>query len=530
MVLVKKPGVIFFNLMQGEYIMSNKHKAVKDKTVEKLISLVQDRCELFHDAQGNTYAKTQGKTNTRENKQEYTKILKIRSAEFNELIRKLNYDTTKKGLNKNMLEEVVETISTIATYEGHTEEVYLRTCQRKGEIIYDLCRDDWSVIRITRSGWEILDKSPVSFVRTGNMKQLPIPTSMPNRDTRRSIYKLLKHINIREEELPLIVGWLLMSMQAGSGAYPVVVANGSAGSGKSTAIRMLRALIDPNQADLLAPPKPDDIKVLSEGNHVLAFDNLSKLSPQLSDAFCRVATGDSQTVRKKYSDNDAFTVTIKKPVAMNGIVDFVSRGDLATRSVKISLHKIEIRKTEDMAWKEFNNDLPEMFAALLDGLSHSLRNIDNIQVDNMTRLADFCRWATAAHTAYGWGESDFMDAYIENVKSSHIDTLDASPFSSAIVELYDDRNGFHNRPMKLLALIEEKYVSDKSRFSAGWVKTSKGVVNQLDNIQTSLEAVGIHYMKYKDRNNKTFVVIGDKNFKGYEKFVDVGEFVEDLDF
>ena len=80
-----------------------------------------------------------------------------------------------------MLEEVVETISTIATYEGHTEEVYLRTCQRKGEIIYDLCSPDWSVIKITRSGWEILNKSPVSFVRTSNMKLLPIPTSMPNR-------------------------------------------------------------------------------------------------------------------------------------------------------------------------------------------------------------------------------------------------------------------------------------------------------------------------------------------------------------
>jgi len=512
--------------------MSNKHKNVQDKTVETLISIIQDKCELFRDKQGNTYAKTQGKTNISENKQEkeFTKVMKIRSPEFGELVRKFHYDTTKKGLKKLALEEVIETISTIATYEGHTEEVYLRTCQREGEIIYDLCRADWSVIKITRDGWKLLDRSPVSFVRTGNMKSLPIPASMPNRDARRGIYKFLKHVNIREDELYLVVGWLLMSMQAGSGAYPLMVANGSAGSGKSTFIRMMRAVIDPNQADLLAPPKPDDIKVLSEGNHVLAFDNLSKLSPQLSDALCRVATGDNQTVRKKYSDNDAFTVSIKKPMAMNGIVDFVTRGDLASRSIKISLQKIETRKTEDMAWKDFNDDLPEIFAALLDGLSHALRNIDNVIVNDMTRLADFCQWATAAHTAYDWEESAFMDAYIENVKLSHVDTLDASPFSSAIVELCDDRGGFHNRPMVLLAKLEETYVSDKSRFSAGWVKTSKGVVNQLDKIQTSLEAIGIHYKKYKDRANKTFVVLGDKDFKGYEKFLNVRELVEDLDF
>ena len=511
--------------------MSKTHKTVKDKTAETLISLVQNRCELFHDAQGNTYAKTQGKTNIRENKQEYTKILKIRSAEFNEFLRKLNYDTTKRGLNKTMLEEVVETISTIATYEGSTEEVSLRVSQKDRVIFYDLCQPNWSVVNITSNGWEVLDKSPVSFVRTSNMKSLPVPMNIPNRETRRGINKLLKHINIRADELPLLVGWMLMAMQSGSGAYPILVINGPAGSGKSTAVRMIRAVIDPNQADLLAQPSPDNIKVLSEGNHVLAFDNISKISPQLSDMLCMVATGGSQTVRKKYSDNDAFTVSIKKTIIMNGIADFVNRGDLASRSVKISLRRIETRKTEDMAQKEFNNDLPEIFSALLDGLSHALRNIDSVQVNDMTRLADFCRWATAAHTAYGWDESDFMDAYTKNVTSSHVDTLDASPFSAAIVELYDDRGGFHGRPLTLLALLEEKeYVSTKSKFSAGWVRTAKGVVNQLENIQTSLEAVGIYYIKYKGRENKTFVVIGDKNFTGYKEFVDVREIVERMDF
>ena len=514
--------------------MSNTHKSAKDRTTEVLISLVQSKCKLFHDAQGNTYVKTQGQTKVKGRTQVITQILKIRSAEFNELLRKLNYDATKKGLNKTALEEVVETISTIATYEGSTENVYLRTCQSKGEIIYDLCSPDWSVVKITKDGWKALDSSPVAFTRTPSMKSLPIPTSMPNRNSRRGINKLLKHINIREDELPLLVGWMLMAMQAGSGAYPVLVLNGPAGAGKSTAVRMVRALIDPNQADLLTSPSPDNIKVLSEGNHILAFDNISKVSPQLSDMLCMVATGSSQTVRKKYSDNDAFTVSLKNPIILNGIADFVNRGDLASRSVKISLHKIETRKTEDMAWKEFNDDLPEMFAALLDGLSHALRNIDSVQVDDMTRLADFCQWATAAHTAYGWEESVFMDAYTKNVKSSHTDTLEASPFSSALIDMLDARRCFHGTPMGLLAMLEGNYVPKKSQFSAGWVKTPKGVVNQLENIQTSLAAVGINYEKYKDRTNKTFVKLGDAKFTGCKEYLghkNIASLVdEDLDF
>ena len=71
-----------------------------------------------------------------------------------------------------MLEEVVETISTIATYEGSTEEVSLRVSQKDRVIFYDLCQPNWSVVNITSNGWEVLDKSPVSFVRTSNMKSL----------------------------------------------------------------------------------------------------------------------------------------------------------------------------------------------------------------------------------------------------------------------------------------------------------------------------------------------------------------------
>ena len=93
----------------------------------------------------------------------------------------------------------------------------------------------------------------------------------------------------------------------------------------------------------------------------------------------------------------------------------------------------------------------------------------------------------------------------------------------------------------MLSTIEERYVSDKSKHSMGWVKTAKGVVNQLETIQTSLEAIGIYYQKYKDRNNKTFVMLGDAKFTGYEEYRgheyisnlvkgDFEELEEDLDF
>ena len=61
--------------------------------------------------------------------------------------------------------------------------------------------------------------------------------------------------------------------------------------------------------------------------------------------------------------------------------------------------------------------------------------------------------------------------------------------------------------------LEDKcYVSEKVIRSQKWPTTSKGVVNQLDRLQESLEMVDIYYEKSKDRTNKTFITL-DKYVK-----------------
>jgi hypothetical protein len=61
-------------------------------------------------------------------------------------------------------------------------------------------------------------------------------------------------------------------------------------------------------------------------------------------------------------------------------------------------------------------------------------------------------------------------------------------------------------------LIGTHYAFHGATSSVAWVKTAKGVIEQLDRNEESLEAVGIYYEKYKDRTNKTFVKIGDLNY------------------
>ena len=470
------------------------------KPVSVLIDFAKTDSVLFCDNQENEYAEI--KLNG------HTEIYRIDSPKYKGWLRKKYYYQNKSAPSKVSLDTAVSTIKAIASFEGGKRDVYLRVAQVDNSMYIDLCNDSWQVIKVDIKGWRVLDKSPVCFTRTGNMRPLPIPVEDGD------ISLLLKHLNIYERDLPLAVGWLLMSLQAGPGAYPVMILNGSAGTGKTTASRMFRELVDPNQVDVLSKPQLQDMRVIGVTNHMLAFDNLSGISPQFSDAICKIATGDHQAVRVLNTTNDEMTISIKKPCLMNGIDEIAKRGDLVSRSIKLPLSKIKTRKTEKKVWDDFYQDAPSIFGALLDGLVESTRSMPHTIIDDMSRMADFCRMATAASGAYGWDKDKFMNVYKENIKDIHVNSLESSTFASGIVNMFEKEERFHGRALELLKRIEDRdYVSEKVTRSQRWPTTAIGVINLLDRLQESLEIVGIYYEKSKDRTNKTFITLTNPGLK-----------------
>jgi len=497
-----------------------RYASEKDKVSTKLINFAKEKYKFFHNDLGEGFVKIQTKT--------HAKFLQVNSQEFSEHLRMVNYRKTGKGLSNNILDMVVTTLNAIAKFDGEKVKTYQRVAQVNEVIFIDLCNEEREVIEITKFGWKLARNPRVFFTRTSEMMTLPIP------ERGGSIDSFLDHINIDKDNLPLLVAWMLMSLQAGKGAYSILSVDGPAGSGKTTACRMIKALTDPNKAPLLSQPKPSDLRVVASGHHVFALDNISRISPEFSDSLCKFATGENIRVRELYTTNSVLTISIKKPVMLNGITESGTRSDLVSRMISLHLNKIETRKTEEDAWAEFNKAAPKLLGSLLDGLVEALKNYRNTQVDDMTRMADMCIWATAAHTAYNWGKDDFMNAYKDNLNSTHSNAIEASPFGEAIMNMYEARGGFHGRPAQLLNLLENKgYVTDKSKNSSSWVRTPRGVIDQLAKLQPSFEALGIHYEKYKDSHNKTFVKIGDKSFIDSEdimKMVEPVETEEDSDF
>jgi hypothetical protein len=179
------------------------------------------------------------------------------------------------------------------------------------------------------------------------------------------------------------------------------------------------------------------------------------------------------------------------------------RGDLISRSVKIELQKLKQSRTESSVWSDFIEDAP----SILGGLSVALSRADHIKIDKLLRMGDFCKWASAASSVYGWNEDQFMTACRANISSSYVDSIEASTFASGVVKMFKSRLEFTGTPLELLSQVEDNFVSEKVKHSHKWVTTAKGVMSKLNRYQDALEVFGIKFIKKRDRINRTMLTI-----------------------
>jgi hypothetical protein len=184
----------------------------------------------------------------------------------------------------------------------------------------------------------------------------------------------------------LVVAWILAALR-NRGPYPVIALSGEQGSAKSTFSGLVRSVLDPNTAPLRALPREErDLFIAANNGHVLAFDNVSGLPHWISDTLCRLATGGGFAVRQLYTDQDEILFEAAKPMILNGIEDFVTRPDLADRSLFLTLNPIpeRDRRTEAELHGLFAAERPRILGVLLDAVVTGLNRLPQ------TRLTSRC--------------------------------------------------------------------------------------------------------------------------------------------
>jgi len=159
---------------------------------------------------------------------------------------------------------------------GPQRRVAVRLDWHDGSIWIDLADGCGNYVQITSRGWRVTRKCPIWFVRCKGMLPLPVPKRNGDLNDLRNLVNLGS-----SENFLLLIGWVLNALRP-NGPFLALVVNGEQGSAKSTLCRVVRRLIDPNVADLRAAPRDEqEIVIAAINSRIVAYDNLSAISPAL---------------------------------------------------------------------------------------------------------------------------------------------------------------------------------------------------------------------------------------------------------
>jgi len=408
------------------------------------------------------------------------------------------------GVSSNLLKQIIEQLTCEAKYEGQKFSVAKRIWSAGGKAYLFLADDKQQILEIDADGWRIAAPGhvPVKFVASSGVQPLPMPIRGGSTEV------LRKLINVVEEDFEIAVAWLLGTFSP-SGGFPILVATGEAGSGKSFGCEMLKSIIDPKEGPrVLLTNSQRDIGALLENNFTILFDNVSHVPGDLSDILCQVSTGGAITVRGLYTNSDEYTILAKNPLILNGITALIGKPDLQDRCLNIRFTRLEgtSKNTDEHTLRSWFKEMhPAILGAILDGVSAAFRNIETVRKGEHSwlRLTDFSQWYTASEPEESRGR--FLSMMHGRRSDMKLQLLDNDVLGSALVRLMENDPRFEGTAGDVLKKLKESESFGKDNpVPSEFPKNGSQFAKQVDRLRDALRTAGISIERNSRRTNRGY--------------------------
>ncbi len=375
----------------------------------------------------------------------------------------------------------------------------------------DLGRPDGESVRLAPDGWTLTLPDPEAgpvWRRSKLIARLPRP-DRPAGGWQAGIEEFATLLPFTPQTLPLAVGWLLAALRPGI-PRPVAYLTGEQGTGKSTSGQMLAGVIEGPRAPLRqAPENPRDLGPTTAAGWVLALDNLSGMHGWLSDALCRIVTGDAQVTRALYTDDDVNVLTYQRPVLLTGIDLGALRNDLAERMLPLELQPIprNKRRTAGALWAAYERAHPRILGALLDLAAAVWSELPHAaaELTERPRLADFAELLHALDRVTGWHSLDAFNRAQDTLNDA---VLDGHPVAAALrawtASPAFPAGGWRGTMTELHDLLGDR----GGKFTKGWPQTPAILSARIRQVAPALRSRDIHVSRAtgSNKNGKLWAI------------------------
>jgi len=356
---------------------------------DKLIEIVKEKEDvtLFHSENDNGYIRIKNE------------IISLKGKAFKRWLAREFWNKYQSSANSESIKNAVNVLEGLAYFEGNNHELFNRIAWKDDFLWYDLINDTRKSIKISKTGWEIVDENPIIFKRYSHNKEQVNPSTENN-----DVNLIFKYINITDQNQRNLLSVYLISCFIPDFSHPMLAIFGPQGSAKSTLAKIFRLIIDPSLIEVASMPTnhKELVQVLAHHTFIF-FDNISYMSKSASDTLCKAITGSGFIKRELFENDEDIIYQLKKCIGVNGINLVTTKPDLLDRSILIELERISSsnRKQESELMDEFQKDLPRILGGIFDTLSKALEIKENIKLEDVPRMADFAIWGSAISIALG---------------------------------------------------------------------------------------------------------------------------------
>ena len=427
-------------------------------------------------------------------------ILQIDSSRFYREVMK-HYKNSKSEIIKvDDVKSILGHLINLCDLNVLNYNINQRTTFFNNKIYIDLSdTNDHTIVVISRNEIEEYDGTEIPLLESRN-NMLSLPRHDRNADIDDLMTLIDKYFMV-DGNYKLLLAVYMVTLFIQPIQTPILLLTGSKGSGKSVCLKFLKKLVDPTKEDISIFPNGErDLSIILNNSYFVAFDNVSShsISSNASDMLCVAITGGVKIARKLYTDGELVHMYLKNKIAMTGIGNLVSKSDVLDRSLIIPLKRInaEKRKSPAILEEQFEKDIPQFLGSIYKILQETLNTIDDVNIKNISRLYDFCRYGFAIAEVIGKGNGEkFIKQYEETLKELNMIALQENCVAICIIKLMENRyeyiGSMTDLYKKVCIIAEQDFIDRKHNFP----RATNIFSTHLEGIKSNLEEVGIVYTK-----------------------------------